>query len=114
MYFYEQNLNRQSNFIVSNPQIFKGEALQVLLYQKIWIVKANVSFQTSEFLKMKRYKYFYAQKFESTKWLYRFKPQNLLAMKWYNYFNYYFYFKRLYERRISVGGMRGFKDFILP
>ncbi len=29
-------------------------------------------------------------KFELTKWLYRFKTQNLLAMKRYNYFYYYF------------------------
>jgi hypothetical protein len=27
MYFYEKNLNRQSDCIVSNPRIFKGEAL---------------------------------------------------------------------------------------
>ncbi len=45
-----------------------------------------VSFQTLEFLKMKQYRYFYAKKFESSKLLYRFKPQNLLAMKQYNYF----------------------------
>jgi hypothetical protein len=79
-------LNRQSDCIVSNPIIFKGEAIQRLLRQKIWIVKAIVSFQTPEFLKMKRYRYFNAKKFESSKRLYRFKPQNLLAMKQYNYF----------------------------
>ncbi len=45
-------------------------------YAKIWIAKAIVSFQTPEFSKVKQYKYFYAKKFESTKWLYRFKPQN--------------------------------------
>ncbi len=56
-YFYAKNLNRQSICIVSNPRIFKGEAIQVLLRQKIWIVKAIVSFQTPEFLKMKGYKY---------------------------------------------------------
>ncbi len=39
---------------VSNPRIFKDEAIQVLLRQKIWIVKAIVSFQTPENLKMKR------------------------------------------------------------
>ncbi len=58
--------------------------------QKIRIGKAIVSFQTPEFLKMKRYKYFFSKKFESTKWLYRFKPRNILAMKRYNYFYYYF------------------------
>ncbi len=89
-YFYAKNLNRQSDCIVSNPKIFKGEAIQVLLHQKIWIRKAIVSFQTPEFLKIKWYKYFYAKKFESTKQLYRFKLQNLLAMKRYNYFYYYF------------------------
>ncbi len=72
------------------PQNFKGEAIQVLLCQKIWIGKAIVSFQTPEFLKIKWYKYFYAKKFESTKRLYCFKLQNLLAMKRYNYFYYYF------------------------
>jgi hypothetical protein len=46
------------------PQNFKGEAIQVLLRQKICIGKAIVSFQTPEFLKKKRYKYFYAKKFE--------------------------------------------------
>ncbi len=89
-YFYVNYLNRQSDCIVSKPRIFKGEAIQVLLRQKNWIVKAIVSFQTSECLKMKRYKYFYTQKFESMKRLYCFKPQNLLAMKRYNYFYYYF------------------------
>ncbi len=58
--------------------------------QKIWIGKAIVSFQTPEFLKVKRYKYFYSKKFESTKRLYRFKTQILLVMKRYNYFYYYF------------------------
>ncbi len=61
-YFNAKNLNRQNDCIVSNPRIFK----------------------------MKRYKYFYSKKFESTKQLYRFKTQNLLAMKQYNYFYYYF------------------------
>jgi hypothetical protein len=57
-YLYAKNLNRQSDCIVSNPRIFKDEAIEVLLRKKIWIVKAIVSFQTPEFLKMKRYKYF--------------------------------------------------------
>jgi hypothetical protein len=35
--------------------------------QKIWIGKAIVSFQTPEFSKVKRYKYFYAKNFESAK-----------------------------------------------
>jgi hypothetical protein len=35
-----------------------------------------VSFQTPEYLKVKQYKSFYAKKFESSKRLYRFKPQN--------------------------------------
>ncbi len=35
-----------------------------------------VSFQTPEFFKVKRYKYFYIKKFELAKWLYRFKSQN--------------------------------------
>jgi hypothetical protein len=34
-YFYAKKLNRQSECIVSNPRIFKGEAVQVLLWQKI-------------------------------------------------------------------------------
>ncbi len=46
--FTPKNLNRQSNCIVSNPWIFKGEAIQVLLCQKIWIGKAIVSFQTPD------------------------------------------------------------------
>ncbi len=57
-YFNAKNLNRQSDCNVSNPGIFKDEAIQVLLRQKIWIVKAIVLFQTPEFLKMKWYKYF--------------------------------------------------------
>jgi hypothetical protein len=32
--------------------------MQVLLHQKIWIGKAIILFQTQEFLKVKRYKYF--------------------------------------------------------
>ncbi len=32
-----------------NPRIFKGEAIHVLLREKIWIVKAIVSFQNPEF-----------------------------------------------------------------
>ncbi len=98
--------------------------------QKIWIGKAIASFQTPEFLKVKWYKYFYTKKFKSSKRLFNFKPQNFLdeaiqvllhtkiwiveAMKWYNYFYYYFYLKRLYESHISVGGMKGFTDLILP
>ncbi len=61
-YFCAKNLNQQSDCIVSNPRIFKDKAIQVLLRQKIWIVKAIVSLQTPEFLKMKRYKYFYSKK----------------------------------------------------
>ncbi len=48
-YFYAINLNRQSDSIISTPRILKGEAIQVLLCQKFWIVKATVSFQTPEF-----------------------------------------------------------------
>ncbi len=33
-YFYAKNLNRQTECIVSNSRIFKGEAIQVLLRQK--------------------------------------------------------------------------------
>ncbi len=69
-----KNLNRQNDCIVSNPRIFKDKAIQVLLLKK----------------------------YESTKRLYRFNTQNLLAMKGYNYFYYYF-----------LGGMRGFTDLIL-
>jgi hypothetical protein len=47
-YFYAKNLNRQSDCIVSNPRIFKDETIQILLRQKIWIVKAIVSLQTAE------------------------------------------------------------------
>ncbi len=77
-YFYAKKLNRQSDCIISNPRIFKGETIQVLLHQKSSIVKAIVLFLMPEFLKMKRYKYFYAKIFESTKQLYHFKPQKLL------------------------------------
>jgi hypothetical protein len=52
-------LSRRSDCIVSNPRIFKDEAIQVLLRKK---------------------------KFESTKRLYLFKPLKLLAMKRYNFF----------------------------
>ncbi len=89
------------------PRVCKGEAIQVLFRQKIWIAKATVSFQTSEFLKMKRYKYFYAKKIWIDKAIVLLQTQNLLAIKRYNYFNYYFYLKRLYERCISVGGGGG-------
>jgi hypothetical protein len=41
-------LNCQSDCIVSNPRIFKDEAIQILLRQKIGIVKAIVSLQTAE------------------------------------------------------------------
>ncbi len=59
------------------PEVLNDEAIQVLLCKKIWIGKAIVLFQTSEFLKSKRYRYFYVKTFESLKGLYRFKPQNL-------------------------------------
>ncbi len=38
----------QSDCIISNPRIFKGEAIHVLLRQKFLINKAIVSLQTSE------------------------------------------------------------------
>ncbi len=57
-YFYAKNFNRQSDCIVSDPGIFKGEAIQVLLRQEFWISKAILSFQTPDFFKVKRYKYF--------------------------------------------------------
>jgi hypothetical protein len=72
-------LNRQSDCIVSNPEIFQDEAIEVLLYQKFGIGKAIVSFQTPEFSKVKQCKYFYAKKFKSAKRFYRFKPQNFLT-----------------------------------
>ncbi len=47
-------------------------------YAKNLIGKAIVSFKTPEFLKVKQYRYFFTpKKFESSKRLYRFKPQNL-------------------------------------
>ncbi len=45
-------------------------------YEKIWISKAIVSFQTPEFFKVKGYRYFYAKEIDSSKQLYSFKPQN--------------------------------------
>ncbi len=56
--FTPKNLNRQSICIISNSRIFKGESIQVRAKQ-FWIGKAIVSFQTPEFLKVKRYKYFH-------------------------------------------------------
>ncbi len=55
-YFYKkfESAKRLYRF---KPRIFKGEAIQVLLRQKNWTVKAIVSFQNSEFLKMKRYNF---------------------------------------------------------
>ncbi len=44
-------------------------------------LEAIVYFQTLEFFKVKRYKYFYAQKFELAKQLYNFKPQIFLDVK---------------------------------
>ncbi len=41
-YFHAKNLNRQSDCIILNPTIFKGD---VLIRQKIWFVKVIVSFQ---------------------------------------------------------------------
>jgi hypothetical protein len=80
--------------------------------QKIWIVK--VSLQTPEFFLDEVIQVLLRKKFETTKLLYRFKPQKLLAMKRYNYFYYYFYLKRLYERRSSVGeGGEGIHRFHL-
>jgi hypothetical protein len=43
-YFNAKNLNRQSDCIVSNPRIFKDEAIQVLLLKK----EAIVSLQNTE------------------------------------------------------------------
>jgi hypothetical protein len=43
-----KNLNRQSDCIVSNPRIFKGEAIQVLLCKKNLIDEAIVSLQTAK------------------------------------------------------------------
>ncbi len=61
-YFYAKKIESAKRLYRFKPQNFKGEAIQVLLCQKIWIGKAIVSFQTPEFLKIKRYKYFYAKK----------------------------------------------------
>jgi hypothetical protein len=47
-YFYAKNLNGQSDCIVSNPKIFKDEAIQVLLLKKILIDEAIVSLQNTE------------------------------------------------------------------
>jgi hypothetical protein len=47
-YFNAKNLNRQSDCIVSNPRIFKDEAIQVLLLKKIQIDEAIVSLQNTE------------------------------------------------------------------
>ncbi len=62
--------------IASNPRSFKRWSNTSTFMQKIWIGKAIVSFQTPEFSKVKRYKYFYSKNFESAKRSYRFKPQN--------------------------------------
>jgi hypothetical protein len=47
-YFYAKNLNQQSDCIVSNPRIFKDEAIQVLLHTKIWNDEAIVLLETPE------------------------------------------------------------------
>ncbi len=65
-----------SNCIASNPRSFEQWSDTSTFMLKIWIGKAIVAFQTPEFLKVKQYKYFYAKKIESPKWLYCFKPQN--------------------------------------
>ncbi len=52
----------KANVSIQTPEVLNNEAIQILLRQKIWIVKAIVSFQIPEFLKMKQYKYFYAKK----------------------------------------------------
>ncbi len=72
-FFYTKNFESAKWLYRFNPRIFKGEAIQVLLRQKIWISKAIVSFQTPEFLKMKQYKYFWAKNFETTKRIYHLK-----------------------------------------
>ncbi len=49
------NLNRQSDCIVSNPGIFLGEAIQVLLSKKIWIDEPIVSFKNLRYYKALMY-----------------------------------------------------------
>jgi hypothetical protein len=43
-----KNLNRQRDCIVSNPRIFKDEAIQLIIRKKILFDKAIVSLQTAE------------------------------------------------------------------
>jgi hypothetical protein len=71
-------LNWQSDCIVSNPIIFKGEAIQVLLHQKISISKAIVSFQTPEVLSDEAIQVLLCKKFEPPKRLY---VSNLVIVK---------------------------------
>ncbi len=99
---YAKNLNWQSDCIISNPRIFKGEAIQVLLRQKIWIAQGLFHFKLQNFLD------------EAIQVLLHKKICIVEAMKRYNYFYHYFYLKWLYESHISVGGMKGFTDLILP
>ncbi len=50
--FTLKHLKRQSNCIVSDPGIFKGEAIQVLLLKKIWIYEVIVSLQNLRYYKV--------------------------------------------------------------
>jgi hypothetical protein len=50
-----KNLNRQSECFVSNPRIFKGEAIEVLLGKKIWINEAILSFKNLRYYKALMY-----------------------------------------------------------
>ncbi len=62
--------------LLQNPRSFEQFSDTSVFMQKIWIGKAILSFQTKNFFKVKRYKYFYAKNFESAKKLYHFKDQN--------------------------------------
>jgi hypothetical protein len=46
--------NGKAIVLLQIPEVLNNEAIQVLLCKKIWISKAIVSFQTPEFLKVKR------------------------------------------------------------
>ncbi len=57
-------------------EVLNDEAIQVLLRQKNLNWQSDCIVSIPRILKMKRYRYFFAKKFESAKQLYRFKPQN--------------------------------------
>ncbi len=61
-YFYAKKFIRQSDCIVPNSRIYKGEVIQVLLRKKFETIQRLYHFKPQKLLVKKRYNYFYLKR----------------------------------------------------